>query len=153
MINRSVAAIPSPRRLGTWEYAKWVAEHCSAGDRVLNIGAGRSHSGTLKPILRRKCFIVGIDPDDSIHDNPTLSERYQQSIEEFAVDHKGEFDVAFSMYVLEHVSQPEAFVSACARVLKPGGRLFALTPNKHHYFGLTTWGATRVGVSEWLPRN
>ena len=150
MIKRSVAAIPSPPRRGTVVFARWVAGHCSAGDKLLNIGAGKNLSGALNPIVNRDCFIVGIDPDDSIHDNESLHERYQQSMEDFAKDHEGEFDVAFSVYVLEHVSQPEAFMAACARVLRPGGKLFALTMNKYQYFGFITWGATRVGVSEWL---
>lgn len=73
-------------------------------------------------------------------------------MEGFATGHDDEFDVAFSVYVLEDVADPDAFLAACARVLKPGGRLFALTPNKYQYLGLITWGATRVGASEWLLR-
>jgi SAM-dependent methyltransferase len=52
--------------------------------------------------------------------------------------------------VLEHVSSPVDFAQACARVLKPGGTLMGMTVNKWHYFGITTWAATRMGMSEWL---
>jgi SAM-dependent methyltransferase len=46
------------------------------------------------------------------------------------------FDVAFAIYVLEHVDNPERIVREIHRVLRPGGRFFALTPNRYHYVSL-----------------
>jgi 2-polyprenyl-3-methyl-5-hydroxy-6-metoxy-1,4-benzoquinol methylase len=66
--------------------------------------------------------LVGVDPSDRIHRNVQVDERYQQSLEQFAPSHAGEFDVAFSVFVLEHVADPGGFASAAARVLKPGER-------------------------------
>jgi SAM-dependent methyltransferase len=150
MIAQTVVAIPPPKRRGTKQYAQWVAQQCSPGDRVLNIGAGRSRSSALVAIKKRNPYLVGIDPDKSIHDNPTLDTRYQQSMENFAAEHEDEFDVAFSVYVLEHIARSDEFIAACARVLKPNGKLLGLTPNKHQYFGLITSTATRLGASEWF---
>ena len=74
-------------------------------------------------------------------------------MEDFARVHPSEFDAAFSVFVLEHVTDPDRFTAACAAALKPGGLLFGLTVNKWHYFGFSTWAATRLGISEWpLPR-
>ncbi len=151
MIQRTVAVVPPPKR-GVNRYARWVARACSPGDRVLNIGAGSGLSGALKPVLRQRPYLVGIDPHLSIHANATLDERHQQSLEQFAATDPKPFDVALSVYVLEHVEEPEAFVSAAARVLRPGGSLFGLTLNMYQYFGFATWAATRVGLSEWLLR-
>ncbi len=39
------------------------------------------------------------------------------------------FDAIFMSHVIEHVYDPAGFVKECFRVLKPGGRLIALTPN------------------------
>ncbi|MBF0595257.1 MAG: methyltransferase domain-containing protein [Candidatus Omnitrophica bacterium] len=39
------------------------------------------------------------------------------------------FDVVFSKSVIEHLFNPEKFVSECRRVLKPGGRIIMMTPD------------------------
>jgi SAM-dependent methyltransferase len=128
----------------------WVARSMPEGAAVLNIGAGSNRSGDMPRVRERAARIVGIDPSDRIHQNVHVDERYQQSLEEFASEHPGEFDVAFSVFVLEHVAHPQAFAAACAHVLKPGGVMMGLTVNKWHYFGMTTWASTRLGVCEWL---
>ncbi len=91
-----------------------------------------------------------MDPDESIWANDHLDERHQATLEEFALDHAGEFDVALAVYVLEHVADPQAFTAACARTLRPGGLFFALTVHKYQYFGLTTWATTRLHINDWL---
>ena len=71
-------------------------------------------------------------------------------LEEFAALHAGRFDVALSVYVVEHVTDAAAFAMANAQVLRPGGDWFGLTLNVHHYFGATTWAMSRIGASDWL---
>ena len=92
---------------------------------------------------------MGIDLSERIHENTQVDEGYQQTLEQFATGHPGEFDVAFSVFVLEHVADPDGFAAAAARVLRPGGSLMGLTVNKWHYFGFTTWATTRLGMCEW----
>lgn len=49
---------------------------------------------------------------------------------EAALDpYHGVFDAAFSFHVLEHVSDPVAFVSTLAALVKPGGRIGISVPN------------------------
>ena len=43
------------------------------------------------------------------------------------------FDIAISSHVAEHLTQPERVFGELSRVLKPGGRLLILTPNRWHY--------------------
>jgi SAM-dependent methyltransferase len=148
-ISVSVAVAPPPRWPVGW-FDRWVAQSTPMGCTVLNIGAGANRSGDLRRVKGRASRLVGVDPSDRIHRNVQVDERYQQSLEQFAPSHAGEFDVAFSVYVLEHVADPDGFASAAARVLKPGGTLMGLTVNKWHYFGFTTWAATRLGACEWL---
>jgi SAM-dependent methyltransferase len=45
----------------------------------------------------------------------------------------GTFDIAISSHVAEHLAQPERVFGELARVIKPGGRLLILTPNRWHY--------------------
>lgn len=40
------------------------------------------------------------------------------------------FDLVISFEVFEHLEQPDRYVSECARVLRPGGRLILSTPNR-----------------------
>lgn len=85
-------------------------------------------------------------------DNRDADERYQLTLEDFALEHADRFDVAFAVFVMEHVADPVAFTEAAARVLKPGGVFMAITLNQWHYFGLTTWATSRLGLNEWLLR-
>jgi SAM-dependent methyltransferase len=129
-------------------FTRWVASVCTPGCRVLDVGAGTNASGPLRPILATKPHLVCLDPDASVHDNPMPVERVQATVEEYAARSPEPFDVAFAVYVLEHVAEPEAFLTGCAQLLRPGGSFFALTLNVRHYFGATTWALTRLHLEE-----
>jgi SAM-dependent methyltransferase len=148
-ISVTVATARPPRRAIPW-FDRWAAADVPVGGRVLNIGAGDSRSGLMRRVRTRAGTVVGVDPDTRIHDNETLDACWQTTLEAFAPSHPAEFDLAFSVFVMEHVAEPTSFIDAAATVLKPGGHLFGLTVNKWHYFGLTTWAATRLGVADWL---
>jgi 2-polyprenyl-3-methyl-5-hydroxy-6-metoxy-1,4-benzoquinol methylase len=151
-MRSSVVASDPPQRAVTG-FARWVARECPPGARVLNIGAGRNLSGPLLHIREKAGHLVGVDPDASILDNVDVDERHHSSLEAYAATAPEPFDLAFSVFVLEHVADPRAFAEACATVLRPGGVLMAVTVNKWHYFGLSTWAATRLHVADLLlPR-
>jgi SAM-dependent methyltransferase len=149
MIERTVVAT-SPPEYVVRDFGRWVAECTPRQASVLNIGAGANISGSLEQVRRRSGHLVGVDPDPSVHTNQDLDEAHEATLETFAIDHAEEFDTAFSVFVLEHVADPVEFTESCAQVLKPGGSLFGLTVNKYQYFGLSTWAATRLGVSDWM---
>lgn len=128
--------------------ARWAAEHCPQGGTVLDVGAGEHASGALRPLVHRGALLVGCDPDHAIEDNPTLAERHQLPVEELGPEHVGRYDVVLAVYVLEHVEDPAAFATACARLLRPGGSWFALTLNVHHYFGATARATQRLGIQQ-----
>ncbi len=145
-----IRTVPPPQHGAISGFAHWVADECPPDARVLNIGAGRNLSGPLRPVRRHAGYLVGVDPDPSITDNPHLDEGHQLSMEAYAASSPEPFDLAFSVFVLEHVHDPKAFTRACAHVLRPGGVLMGLTVNMWHYFGLATWATTRLGVAEKL---
>ena len=131
-------------------FGRWVAESVTPGARVLNIGGGCNTSGRHPRIRARAGWLVTVDPSGRIHADSDADERHQQTLEEYAAEHEEQFDVAFAVFVLEHVAHPVEFVAAAAQVLRPGGQLFALTPNKWHYFGLAAWATKRMGLEERL---
>jgi 2-polyprenyl-6-hydroxyphenyl methylase/3-demethylubiquinone-9 3-methyltransferase len=53
-----------------------------------------------------------------------------QPVEEVAASMPGAFDTVTCMEMLEHVPDPASVLSACAVLLKPGGRLFLSTLNR-----------------------
>ena len=74
-----------------------------------------------------------------------------QSVESLAAERPGAFDVVTCMEMLEHVPDPAAIVGACAKLLKPGGRLFLSTLNRTPAaFALAVVGAEYV--ARLLPK-
>ena len=58
--------------------------------------------------------------------------RYEAvAAEDFAQAHPGEYDVVTCMELLEHVPEPPSTVEACARLTRPGGRVFFSTINRN----------------------
>ena len=151
-LDVTTVVTPPPRR-AVAGFERWVAASIPAGGAVLNIGGGCDDSGELRRVRRRAGRLVVVDPSERVRDHGTADERHQCTLEEFAQDHRHQFDLAFAVFVLEHVSDPRSFTRAAADVLRPGGAFMALTVNQWHYFGLTGLLSTRLGISEWLlPR-
>ena len=75
----------------------------------------------------------------------------QMAVEALADEAPASFDVITCMEMLEHVPDPGAIVAACARLLKPGGRLFLSTLNRTPAaFALAIVGAEYV--ARLLPK-
>jgi 2-polyprenyl-6-hydroxyphenyl methylase / 3-demethylubiquinone-9 3-methyltransferase len=56
---------------------------------------------------------------------------YQQStVETWAKNNPGSYDVVTCMELIEHVPDPGSVVTACARLIKPGGDIFFATINR-----------------------
>ena len=100
---------------------------------MLDVGCG---GGILaEAMARRGAQVTGIDLSEKalrvaelhLHESG-LSVRYEKAAVE---DVSGEFDVVTCMELLEHVPQPASMVSACARLVRPGGRVFFSTINRN----------------------
>lgn len=150
-MSATVTVTPPPAR-AVRGFARWVAESTPPGACVLNVGGGCNASGRFPAITRRARTVVAVDPSAVVLENTDADQCYQLTLEDFSVDHADGFDVAFAVFVLEHVADPAAFAHAAARVLKPGGVFMAITLNQWHYFGLTTWATSRLRLDEWLLR-
>lgn len=115
-------------------------------DVVLDVGCGRgqrlrSPSRYHRELLRmgdRAARVIGIDVDPAAAVNPLVSEfRLIEDTTRWPVD-DASVDVVVSDYVLEHVEDPDAFFREVVRVLRPGGRFCARTPNKNGYVGIAS---------------
>ena len=104
-----------------------------AGAVVLDAGCGSGR--VFRYELATGCRVVGVDIGEELRDNPNIGERVRGDLERlpFAA---ASFDAVLASHVMEHLPRPERALSEVARVLKPGGRLLLLTPNRFHYVPL-----------------
>jgi SAM-dependent methyltransferase len=149
MLSTTIRTLPATtNRMSA--FTEWCAEYCTPDALVLDIGAGYDRNGVdaaLQPLVAR---LVGIDPSEKLNANPSLDERYQITLEEFARIEERKFRFVLATWVLEHVSAPSEFFSACHHLLEPDGMFFAITPNLWHYFGLIAKSAASLGVEDWI---
>lgn len=75
---------------------------------------------------------------------PAASFKVIENANYFPVD-DNQFDLVFSVFVLEHVTRPAIFLQECERILKPGGILVILCPD---FLGRGRMSSQRAGYSE-----
>lgn len=81
-----------------------------------------------------------------------LTVDYQQTTAEaFALENPAKFDVVTCMEMLEHVPDPNSVVSACAKLVKPGGFVFFSTINRTVKAYLTAILAAEY-ILKWVPQ-
>jgi 2-polyprenyl-6-hydroxyphenyl methylase/3-demethylubiquinone-9 3-methyltransferase len=122
----------NPLRLG---YIDRVAN--LKGKRVLDVGCG---GGILSEAMcRAGARVTGIDVGEKPLNvaqmhllESNLDVEYRNiTVEALAEESPHEYDVITCMEMLEHVPDPASTVNACARMAKPGGRVFFSTINRN----------------------
>ena len=127
-----------------------------SGLRILDIGCG---GGLLsEPMARLGADVVGADaaarniPVAQVHAQQSgLDIDYRHSSAEALAEAGERFEVVLNMEVVEHVSDPLAYLSACQALLKPGGLHLCSTINRNaKSFAMAIVGAEYV--MRWLPK-
>jgi 2-polyprenyl-6-hydroxyphenyl methylase/3-demethylubiquinone-9 3-methyltransferase len=107
-----------------------------AGLTLLDVGCG---GGLIAEPMRRLGFEVtavdasaeNIGTARAHADQHGLDIAYRAAtVEQLEAEGAGPFDVVLTMEVIEHVADPEAFVRACSRLVKPGGMMIVATLNR-----------------------
>ena len=126
------------------------------GLRILDIGCG---GGLLsEPMARLGAEVVGADaagrniPVAQVHAVQSgLTIDYRHTTAEAMADAGEQFDVILNMEVVEHVADPQTYITACQRLLKPGGLMVCSTINRNpKSFMMAIIGAEHI--MRWLPK-
>jgi 2-polyprenyl-6-hydroxyphenyl methylase/3-demethylubiquinone-9 3-methyltransferase len=127
-----------------------------AGLRILDIGCG---GGLLsEPMARLGAEVVGADaaprniPVAQVHAQASgLAIDYRFTTAEDLAAAGEQFDVVLNMEVVEHVSDPLAYLTACHDLLKSGGIMLCSTLNRNpKSYLMAIIGAE--WVMRWLPK-
>jgi len=107
------------------------------GKKVLDVGCG---GGILaESMATRGALVTGIDLSDKalsvarLHllESGQKVDYRKISAEELAAGMPDAFDIVTCLEMLEHVPDPASTVRACARLVRPGGRVFFSTINRN----------------------
>jgi len=126
------------------------------GLTLLDIGCG---GGLLsEPMARLGFDVLGVDASEknvktaAAHAAAAGTNlRYRAGTAEELGREGRSFDVVLNMEVVEHVADLDAYLSACAQLVRPGGLMFVATINKT----LKALALAKIGaeyVLGWLPR-
>ena len=102
------------------------------GRRALDVGCGAGLFA--EPLARLGAAVTGIDAAGEA----IAAARAHADGQGLAIDYRvggiedadGAYDLVMALEVIEHVTDPSAFVAGLARVLAPGGVLILSTPNR-----------------------
>lgn len=135
-LTRWMDKVLYPRHGNNWDdelFRQRLLQHMNPGMRCLDFGCGRGNVRQMnfKGIAG---WVAGVDPEKAVFDNPYIDEGALLDLQAMHIPHPdASFDLVFADNVMEHVVDPPTTLAEIRRVLKPGGRFLAKTPNKWHY--------------------
>ncbi len=104
--------------------------------KILDVGCG---GGLLTEAMALQgALVTGIDVSDSALEVADMHAKQANlnieylctTVEDYSVTHTQTYDLITCMELLEHVPDPGSVITACMRLIKPGGWLFLSTVNR-----------------------
>jgi ubiquinone/menaquinone biosynthesis C-methylase UbiE len=119
------------RRFHDARYMEAIRRHLRPGQRLLDAGCGRYLRFCKQ--LADTAEVVGIDLEPTLDTDNTRAPygvRGDLGYLPFPSEH---FDIVISRSVVEHLADPVGVFREFSRVLRPGGKVVIITPNKYDY--------------------
>jgi ubiquinone/menaquinone biosynthesis C-methylase UbiE len=112
-----------------------LADFTQPSDRILEIGFGEGYGSALVASLVADYVGIEVEPAAVAH----ATEKYSRAGASF-VHYDGSripfddeaFDLAIAFQVIEHVEAADVLLREARRVVRPGGRVLVITPNRRH---------------------
>jgi len=122
-----------------WYYMPWKWEHDVAKDifnkkdKILEIGSG--YGDFISNLVKNGFNAIGLELNQNA---PKLGKEkgimiINQTIKDFSLKNKQQFDVVCSFQVLEHIANVKEFINSALAVLKPTGKLIISVPNNDSF--------------------
>jgi len=100
--------------------------------RWVDVGCGRdlfpSNRALARELADRCALLVGVDPDDTIHENSFVHQKVQGMVAD--LDPAQRFDLVTLRMVAEHVADPAALIETLAQRVDVGGLVVIYTVNR-----------------------
>lgn len=116
------------------ELAALLARNADRGARVLDVGCGAGNS-YARPVAERVASYQGVDASAT-----AVELARSAGLDATVIDDAAslpfpddDFDLAICIEVFEHLFEPHCAAAEIRRVLRPGGRLVASTPNSLYW--------------------
>ena len=132
--DRYWSAHPTPRYEPSQELSALLEGNAGPGARVLDVGCGAGNS-YARPMAERVASYTGVDASAAAVELARSAGLDATVVEDaaslpFSDD---EFDLAICIEVFEHLFEPHRAAAEIWRVLRPGGKLVASTPNSMYW--------------------
>jgi SAM-dependent methyltransferase len=115
-------------------YGELIRTYLAPGQRVLDAGCGRYLKFCRE--LSGVALMVGIDLETTLEtDNRSAPFGVRGDLGRLPFP-SGHFDMVISRSVVEHLDNPSQVFREFSRVLRPGGKVVIITPNKYDYVSL-----------------
>lgn len=115
-------------------YRDLIQKYLTPGGRLLDAGCGRYLKFSKEWAARAE--VVGIDLESTLETSNVGSPYGVRGDLNHLPFASGYFDLIISRHVVEHLEEPPRVFREFHRVLKPGGKVILLTPNKWDYISV-----------------
>jgi SAM-dependent methyltransferase len=121
-------------------YEALMNQLVQADSEWLDVGCGRNifpSNHKLSKILADRCkLLVGVDPDETLNDNPYVHEKVLGTMEDF--EDNRQFNIVTMRMVAEHVANPADLMKSLTKVTKKNGLVLVYTVYKYSPVPLIT---------------
>lgn len=126
-----------PSYISLWdEYDNFIAKNLESGMTFLDAGCGWKNDRAEKYL--KNVFSIGVDLDlEALKDNVSYENLCHATLEKLPFK-EGTIDIITSKSVIEHLEHPEFVFDEFFRILKKGGILILILPNRYNivmFFG------------------